>query len=491
MYQWYERSAVCIAFLEDVVSGPNFESSFRNSVWFTRSWTLQELLAPAIVEFFDGEWLHVGSKQSHDAMIEDITAIPAHILGDTSKIQDRTIAQRMSWAAYRSATRSEDIAYSLMGLFDVNIPILYGEGLKAFTRLQEEIIRHTSDLTFLLWGRGTITNRLLASNPSEFTHGVGKDLTVPVTSALDAFSLTNTGLSIQRSVYRWRSHTYALEIASGLKSHYFVILRRQHLRTELNTMYKLGIGELKTKHLDKKCQWWDSKHMHIKSGTAQMDQFDGPFVDSLRRSELGFNIFAGDSITIVPQSIQYGIYAHAVEHRWDGTAGDAGMPSDLGYQKDILLKRTSNQSLTCVLKNPLIPSAAVMSARVGELTSFRIALGFDFDFRPCAHLYRNLNQYYLWMIRDEMARPRKRRRRTYPVDPRQREFVDISDGMTEYMPSYFTRSDNCDEIVATVPQDIATIGGNPIWMNLVPPGGRRNGTRLWRCEFSTLRPSCM
>ena len=153
MYHWYKESKICLAYLEDVESGLGLEESFRRSVWFTRSWTLQELLAPRKVDFYDRSWIRIYNKKSDSELIQEITRIPSGLLARTpySSISYYLVAEKMAWASRRTATRPEDMAYSLMGIFDVNMPPLYGEGMKAFSRLLEEIARRTTDPSFLYW----------------------------------------------------------------------------------------------------------------------------------------------------------------------------------------------------------------------------------------------------------------------------------------------------------------------------------------------------
>ncbi|KAI6143343.1 hypothetical protein BKA82DRAFT_4331259 [Pisolithus tinctorius] len=131
--------------------------------WFSRGWTLQELIAPAALEFFNKNWVSIGRKQDLTAALKDITQIPEEVLkdagvlvsGSTTSGERPLVAHIMSWAADRRTTRVEDRAYSLMGLFDVNMPMLYGEGSKAFQRLQLEIIRVSSDHNSLGSGRAS------------------------------------------------------------------------------------------------------------------------------------------------------------------------------------------------------------------------------------------------------------------------------------------------------------------------------------------------
>jgi hypothetical protein len=156
MYKWYERAEVCYAIL-DGVPGPDaadFETEFKTSRWFTRGWTLQELLAPRHVVFFGrpltGPWIMLGDRASLCGLISTTTAIAEEDL-DSRYCQSCTVAQKMSWAAKRNTTREEDVAYCLMGLFSVNMPLLYGEGPRAFMRLQEEIMKISDDQSIFAW----------------------------------------------------------------------------------------------------------------------------------------------------------------------------------------------------------------------------------------------------------------------------------------------------------------------------------------------------
>ena len=153
MYRWYKDSEVCYAYLSDVDSGEDPhapESSFSKSRWFTRGWTLQELIAPSIVVFYSSDWKEIGTNSSLQDVIEAVTGIHVSaFLGDHDDLRNFSIAQRMSWAANRETTRTEDLAYCLLGLFDISMPMLYGEGEGAFIRLQEEIIKSRMTLPFL------------------------------------------------------------------------------------------------------------------------------------------------------------------------------------------------------------------------------------------------------------------------------------------------------------------------------------------------------
>jgi hypothetical protein len=146
MYRWYAKAAVCYAYLSDVHL---ITKDISQSRWFTRGWTLQELIAPRNVKFFTSNWELIGTKQSLCRSIAGITGIDVETLLDPSSLSSASVARKLSWAAERQTTRTEDVAYCLMGIFDVNMPLLYGEGERAFIRLQEEIIKENDDHSLL------------------------------------------------------------------------------------------------------------------------------------------------------------------------------------------------------------------------------------------------------------------------------------------------------------------------------------------------------
>ncbi|KAI5986976.1 heterokaryon incompatibility protein-domain-containing protein [Pisolithus orientalis] len=180
MYRWYQNAQVCYAYLNDVDESvfpaerncDKFSESDGWPEWFMRGWTLQELIAPKQVEFFNKDWAPIGNKRHLAPTLEDITQIPWEVLRDGLAAKRLSVAQVMSWAAKRKTTRVEDRAYSLMGLFRVNMPMLYGEGKKAFQRLQLEIIRVSSDHSIFAWNPSEPrTGSVLAEDPSDFRSG--------------------------------------------------------------------------------------------------------------------------------------------------------------------------------------------------------------------------------------------------------------------------------------------------------------------------------
>ncbi|KAI0630688.1 heterokaryon incompatibility protein-domain-containing protein [Trametes polyzona] len=155
IYTWYEKAEMCFAFLQDVrgEEDPHLRpSSFRNSLWFKRGWTLQELLAPHTVIFLSKHWQPLGTNHALAGVIEEITGIDRDVLTHRRPLRDVSVARRMSWASKRVTEKIEDRAYSLMGIFDVYMPVVYGEGARAFTRLQEEILKQIPDQSIFVWG---------------------------------------------------------------------------------------------------------------------------------------------------------------------------------------------------------------------------------------------------------------------------------------------------------------------------------------------------
>ena len=152
MFRYYSLAQVCYAYLGDLDSSQRLEgitlsSALNNCRWMWRGWTLLELIAPRDIIFLDASWRIVGSKRNLASVLEDITTIPRSVLMDVESLQDISIEDRMAWADRRSTTRREDAAYCLMGIFNVNMPVLYGEGAdKAFRRLRREIAETTSNV---------------------------------------------------------------------------------------------------------------------------------------------------------------------------------------------------------------------------------------------------------------------------------------------------------------------------------------------------------
>jgi ankyrin repeat protein len=185
MFRWYQRAKICYAYLSDVPGDENHKmqgSKFQTSRWFQRGWTLQELLAPTTLRFYSLDWRYLGTKGNMCTSITKATGIPRQFLLGIAALNSASVAQRMSWAAHRDTKRKEDLAYCLLGIFDITMPMIYGEGGdRAFFRLQEQIMRTTRDDSILAWGiemdeqlsggpSQASAGRILAASPSDFVN---------------------------------------------------------------------------------------------------------------------------------------------------------------------------------------------------------------------------------------------------------------------------------------------------------------------------------
>ncbi|KAI0531664.1 heterokaryon incompatibility protein-domain-containing protein [Xylaria digitata] len=212
MFQWYQNATVCYVYLIDVSFTPesgeatdwkdtqNFdEGEFARSRWFTRGWTLQELIAPKHVVFYSKDWQYLGRKNTLTRLLSSITGVDLFILlGGNPRLV--SVARRMHWASHRDTTRVEDEAYCLLGLFGVNMPLLYGEGQKAFNRLQVEILKLTDDQSIFAWnGSGDVEvyESLLAPQIACFRHSSDIDPIPSYRTNLNLAVNTVTGLNMR------------------------------------------------------------------------------------------------------------------------------------------------------------------------------------------------------------------------------------------------------------------------------------------------------
>jgi len=256
MYSWYAKSSRCYAYLEDITTWnqqPNLyeqrNPEWRHSRWFTRGWTLQELLAPTVVVFYNYYWQPLGSR-SYDIVygIASATGIDRAILQGQRRVSLASVAERMSWASRRQTTRREDMAYCLMGLFDVNMPLLYGEGGKAFIRLQEAILAQTDDQTILAWpGDNKGGSGALAPDVSHFAECGGLVPSFQTISEESVpWSMTNLGLRLRVPIYHPSiyEHLYEpetclaiLNCTNGTYSNDIIAIRLKHVSSHQVDQY--------------------------------------------------------------------------------------------------------------------------------------------------------------------------------------------------------------------------------------------------------------
>lgn len=152
MFRWYGKADKCYVYLSDVGIGDDYksqspntwESIFRKSRWFTRGWTLQELLAPSSVEFFSQEKKLLGTKKTLEGLLHEITRIPIPALR-MKNLSTFSVDERLQWAAGRNTKKAEDKAYCLLGIFSIFMPLIYGEEENAVDRLKEEIKKRSGE----------------------------------------------------------------------------------------------------------------------------------------------------------------------------------------------------------------------------------------------------------------------------------------------------------------------------------------------------------
>lgn len=216
MFKWYYDADICYAYLVDVPPTADPMDTFPQSTWFSRGWTLQELLAPAQVFFCDAAWNIFGNKHSKSGIIAAITMIHPRYFSGRGLTHTASIATRMSWFSTRQTTRREDVAYCMLGIFDVNMPLLYGEGNKAFLRLQTEIMRKSNDQTIFVWGHGlddSSFNSMLASSPKAFANS---GTLVRIVDRGCTYGMTQRGFEVHVPYDAWVRPPGELEESDGL-----------------------------------------------------------------------------------------------------------------------------------------------------------------------------------------------------------------------------------------------------------------------------------
>ncbi|KAK8057930.1 heterokaryon incompatibility protein-domain-containing protein, partial [Apiospora saccharicola] len=234
MFAWYRDAKVCYAYLEDVFTDAvtdDLRGDMPSSRWFTRGWTLQELLAPHHIQFFNAYWILLGDISIGHAVhnlapsISSVTGIGEDYLCGRA-LSNASVAQRMSWVSRRTTTRVEDMAYCMLGIFDINMPLLYGEGRKAFERLQQEIIKNSNDHTIFCWKRipGIVPETwrsLLAPSHEVFRESGNIRMCredVFDDEEVSTYSMTNAGLSIKLPFRQASSYRLVMLDAAGPKS---------------------------------------------------------------------------------------------------------------------------------------------------------------------------------------------------------------------------------------------------------------------------------
>lgn len=232
MFTWYQKAATCLVYLSDFPAhAPEFpDPLLPRCRWFTRGWTLQELIGPKRLTFYDREWNDHGGKRLRSYEICTITGIDVTVLEDSTLLHRTPVGRKMSWAAGRQTTREEDIAYCLLGIFDVNMSLIYGEGSRAFLRLQEEIMKRSNDMTLFAWTsrpedetagssaplqKSQTYRGILARSPAEFANC--REVIMDHSLQLNLeFTVTNSGLRMRTSLAEVEGDDYILFVGSQL-----------------------------------------------------------------------------------------------------------------------------------------------------------------------------------------------------------------------------------------------------------------------------------
>ncbi|KAL8351308.1 hypothetical protein RB598_006205 [Gaeumannomyces tritici] len=250
MFKWYKGAQACYAYLADLEADADVDTRLRGCHWFTRGWCLQELVAPRSLIFLDQTWATVGTRRVFKSLVVTITTIPVHVLHSAKDISEvlagTPIATRMSWAANGATARVKDLAYCLLGIFDVNMPLLYGESSKAFLRLQQEIIKQSNDLSiFFSWdnpgeraksrncrgnhGGQSPYRSLLARSPADFWPIIHCECAKVRGATLrglgaqqSSFTMENAGLFIRDAIME------VLKLESGGRCYALKIIETQH-----------------------------------------------------------------------------------------------------------------------------------------------------------------------------------------------------------------------------------------------------------------------
>jgi hypothetical protein len=310
MYHYYKHAEVCYAYLSDVPSQwpMREQGGFATSKWHKRGWTLQELIAPSHMVFFSLDWHRIGTKQGLSAIISSVTKIDQKFLLDSSLLREASMAKRLSWASSRKTTRQEDIAYCLLGICDINMPLHYGEGNKAFTRLQEEIMKESTDQSLFAWqcsstrlddskAKGV---SILASHPADFADSYG---IIPI-GAKETYAMTNKGLRISRPIVEGHSyHTAILSCRSENDFHRLIGIRLESGgEPGVYTRSRVGIDAVNESQRSKA----EVKSILLLKGERKQAQLDVyAWIRTVPPARYGFGI----DDTIAPTSVPLGAWS--------------------------------------------------------------------------------------------------------------------------------------------------------------------------------------
>lgn len=390
MFKWYQQSELCIAYLGDY---PREKREFTDSVWFERAWTFQELVAPEKLIFFDCTWQRLGVKHELSEQIVRRTGIDAIVLHNPRNLTWFSIAEKMSWASGRTATKVEDIAYSLLGIFDVNMPMLYGEGKKAFLRLQEEIIKRSPDQSVLVWNSSS-PRSLLAESPQDYAASSGFKMDP---STRKPFTLNNIGLEIKLTLRMVGFNTYTAPLGvyglEGPASAAHLLLEIDGEGDELCRIGSMSMSSLQDDLLPLIQQTRNVTMLRTFIHRGR------PSYNSLYGFRLGSDCLP---LTVINKWDPRHIWDHGTWGRWDLSNVSQISPVEKVKQRayrrrtwdehggmgDILHHEAPSQNPLFTYSENASTTIAMMTLVLDEKHRFLIQLSFDFDFNPCCHISR-------------------------------------------------------------------------------------------------------
>lgn len=367
MFTWYKDAKICLAYLEDVLAdAESNDESLSKSIWFTRCWTLQELLAPEKVDFFDQTWQYIGSKKTRNTIITSTTGIPRDVLtaSDSSWIWKVSIAEKMFWASHRQATRPEDVAYSLMGIFGIHMPLVYGEAENAFIRLQEEIIRSANEYSFLFWGLNKSTSELLAKSPADFQHMNRR--WIKSSQSKPVFTLNNLGLEVEAELMRFALNTYGFVLPNEDNCLVFIV-RKSHLEESFHR-----VSVIEVPHQRAWC-WHRRRKITIIRGTEQQR-----LLEPMDLSEVIIGRFAEEKVPLCVEGVPLvdiePITFHADDFRLEASSAK-------------FYKKEGDSNVWCGF-HPIRPEVLRLKWHLKGICTLWLDFLFDFDSHPCLLLQR-------------------------------------------------------------------------------------------------------
>ncbi len=316
----------------------------------------------------------MGSKDDQCALLRGITKISSDVLCGVAKPSECAISQRMSWAADRTTSRLEDRAYSLLGIFNVNMPMLYGEGDRAFRRLQEEIIKQSDDHTIFAWRDENFAKAVLAPSPSCFRGLDDMTRIFPTNDTTQGYTLVNAGLSIQLLLIPWSMNIYAASLRCG----YLKIPRQASSRVSVRGYKRACIFLQQTEH--------DNQFTRVSIDGKDLKVIDG---DAFARMRDEFGIKErhilvrqpDNSNTVKPHATSLYGFQLSFGHR-DMFAKGPGSSGRKPRSSDVLCYHEWNPEESLFEIRSGKRHAAGILRLSGYHNGLFLYLGFDLDFAP-------------------------------------------------------------------------------------------------------------